>query len=67
MINEGNYPIWQNALANPATYAKFVVAMEGDPVWKATQNVEAQVVPIARIEVEGQSAAVLYKTAAAAR
>ena len=67
VINEGNYSIWQNALAQPVTYAQFVVAMQADPVWEAAQKLEAQLVPVARIEVPGQAPAVLYKTASAAR
>ena len=51
---------WERALANPARYADFVVAAEGDPVATAMQR--QSLLPIAAIHVNGQPAATIYQT-----
>jgi hypothetical protein len=61
-ISEGNHRVWvqpsdpnglwERSLADPARYADFVVASEGDPVWQAEHD--RNLAEIARIEVEGQ-------------
>jgi hypothetical protein len=48
VINEGNHRVWkqpvdpqglwERALANPAGYADYVVAFDGDPVWMAAKD-----------------------------
>ena len=48
VINEGNHRVWkrpadpeglwERALADPASYADFVVGFDGDPVWAAAEN-----------------------------
>jgi hypothetical protein len=48
VINEGNHRVWkrptdpeglwERALADPASYADFVVGFDGDPVWTAAEN-----------------------------
>ena len=48
VINEGNHRtwrqpadpngLWEHALADPAKYADYVVAFEGDPVWQAVHD-----------------------------
>jgi len=70
VINEGNHRVWkqpsdpeglwERALAEPEKYADYVIAMEGDPVWKAVQNHPLR--PIAVIHVSGQPKAVIYRT-----
>ena len=69
VINEGNHRVWkqpvdpdglwERALANPAVYADYVVAFEGDPVWQAVQ--EQHLRELVEIHVTGQARAVLYR------
>jgi hypothetical protein len=69
VINEGNHRVWkqpkdpdglwEHALADPARYADYVVAFEGDSVWQA---VEPRHLPaLVEIHVTGQARAVLYR------
>jgi hypothetical protein len=69
VINEGNHRtwkqptdhdgLWERALADPARYADYVVAFEGDPVWQA---VEGRHLPaLVEIHVTGQQRAILYR------
>jgi hypothetical protein len=70
VINEGNHRtwkqpvdregLWERALANPAQYANFVIAFEGDPVSTAVQKQD--LVPLAVIRVSGQPTATVYQT-----
>lgn len=68
-INEGNHRVWmqptdpdglwERALADPARYAEYVLAFEGDPVWQA---VHAKDLPeLVEIHVTGQAAGILYR------
>ncbi len=69
VINEGNHRVWkqpedseglwERALADPAAYADYVVAFEGDPVWQAVKN--RQLRELVQIHVTGQTRAVLYR------
>jgi hypothetical protein len=69
VINEGNHRtwrqpadpegIWERALADPARYADYVVAFEGDSVWQAVQD--RHLPEIVEIHVTGQARAVLYR------
>jgi hypothetical protein len=69
VINEGNHRtwkqpvdpegLWERALADPARYADYVVASEGDSVWQAVQSRHLQT--LVEIHVTGQSRAVLYR------
>ena len=69
VINEGNHRVWkqpsdpdglwERALADPARYADYVVAFEGDPVWKAVQSDHLK--ELVQIHVTGQSWAILYR------
>lgn len=75
VINEGNHrtwkqPIdrdglWERALANPAKYADFVVAFEGDAVSTGAQKQD--LVPLAVIHASGQPKATIYRTRAPTR
>ncbi|MGP0021085.1 MAG: hypothetical protein ACLPHP_21120 [Candidatus Sulfotelmatobacter sp.] len=69
VINEGNHRtwrqpadpegLWERALADPAHYADYVMAFEGDSVWQAVQ---ARHLPaLVEIHVTGQARAVLYR------
>jgi len=70
VINEGNHRVWkqpvdplglwERALANPAQYADFVVAFEGDPVWQAVQ--ERRLPELVEIHTTGQARAIIYGT-----
>jgi hypothetical protein len=69
VINEGNHRVWmqpadseglwERALANPAEYADYVVAFEGDDVWKAVQARHLK--ELVAIHTTGQARAVLYR------
>jgi len=69
-INEGNHHpwksptdregLWERALANPAKYVDYVVAMEGDPV---DTNVQKQdLVSVLVLRTSGQAPATIYWT-----
>jgi len=68
-INEGNHRVWkqpvdpdglwERALANPAQYADFVVAFEGDPVWQAVH--ERHLTELVEIHTTGQARAIVYR------
>jgi hypothetical protein len=68
-INEGNHRVWkqptdteglwERALANPAQYADYVLAFEGDPVFQAVHDLQLK--ELVEIHVTGQSRAVLYR------
>ncbi len=70
VINEGNHRVWkqpsdpdglwERALANPAEYADYAVAFEGDPVWQAMQGLHRR--ELLEIHVAGQARASLYST-----
>ena len=79
VINEGNHRtwkqpvdldgLWERALANPAKYADFVIAFEGDAVSAAVlKDVQKQdLVPLAVIHTSGQPKATIYRTHAPSR
>ena len=68
-INEGNHRVWiqptdpqglwERALADPAKYADYVLAFEGDPVWQAVHNEHLR--ELVDIHVTGQAPAILYR------
>jgi hypothetical protein len=70
VINEGNHRVWkqpsdldglwERALANPAQYADYVLAFEGDPVWQAVSDRHLH--SLLELHVMGQAPAVLYST-----
>jgi hypothetical protein len=69
-INEGNHRqwkqpsdgegLWERALANPARYVDFVVALDGDPVALGVQRQDLS--SIAVIRTAGQPSATIYWT-----
>ena len=69
VINEGNHRVWkqpfdpdglwERALANPAEFADYVVAFEGDTVWQAVQGRQLQ--ELVEVKVTEQPRAVLYR------
>jgi hypothetical protein len=74
VINEGNHRVWkqprdpeglwERALADPAPYASYVLAFEGDPVWQAVQDAQAKgndhLRELIELHVSGQARAALY-------
>jgi hypothetical protein len=69
VINEGNHRVWkqpldpeglwERALANPAAFADYAVAFEGDAVWQAVQG--RQLKELVEVKVTGQPRAILYR------
>ena len=69
VINEGNHRVWmqpadseglwERALADPAQYADYVVAFEGDAVWRAVYARHLK--ELVEIHTSGQARAVLYR------
>ena len=67
-INEGNHRVWkqpsdseglwERALADPAKYADFVLAFDGDPVWQSVRDKHLHA--LVELHVTGQPNAVLY-------
>ncbi|HTD21554.1 MAG TPA: hypothetical protein VK738_02810 [Terriglobales bacterium] len=60
-LNEGNYGMWQAALADPARWVDYVVAQRDDAVWQSAQEHLSQLEPVADIAVSGQPEAILYR------
>jgi hypothetical protein len=67
-INEGNHRVWkqpldpdglwERALADPASYADYVVGFEGDPVWASAK--EHGLSALVEIHTTGQPAAAIF-------
>jgi hypothetical protein len=70
VISEGNHRtwkqpadpqgMWEQALANPAEYADFVITVDGDPVAVAMQG--RGLSPVAEVHVAGQPQAAIYRS-----
>jgi hypothetical protein len=70
VINEGNHRVWkrpvdpeglwERALADPARYADYAVAFEGDPVWAAAKD--SQLTALVEIHTTGQPRAAIFQT-----
>ncbi len=52
--------LWERALGDPARFADYVVAFDGDSVWQAVQS--HHFAELVEIHVTGQARAVLYRT-----
>jgi hypothetical protein len=61
-INESDYYLWRDALADPAGHVQYVVAADHDPVAEAVDQHPAGLVPIATITSEGQPTAIVYRS-----
>jgi hypothetical protein len=69
VINEGNRRVWrqpadpeglwERALADPIKYADYVVAFEGDPVWKAAS--ERKLPALVEIHTTGEPRAAIFQ------
>lgn len=62
VINENNWPYWQDALKDPAHSAEFIVAFEGDPVSEAVAVHPDGLEKLVQMQVAGQKRATLYHT-----
>jgi hypothetical protein len=70
VINEGNHRtwkqpvdqdgLWERTLANPARYADFVIAFEGDAVSTGVRRQD--LIPLAVIHSSGEPGATIYRT-----
>lgn len=67
VVNESNYPIWQQALEAPAEHADYVVAAEGGPVAEAVARHPQGLQALLVITATGQARATIYKSNATAR
>jgi 4-amino-4-deoxy-L-arabinose transferase-like glycosyltransferase len=61
VISEGEHPDWDWALLDPARYADYMVACQGDPVWAAVRPQRAELTELRSISVPGQSRCSIYK------
>jgi hypothetical protein len=69
VINEGNHRtwrqptdpegLWEQALADPARYADFVIGFEGDPAWKAAKT--HHLPALVEIHTTGQPPAAVFR------
>src|SRR5579872_345183 len=69
-INEGNHRVWkqpsdpdglwERALADPARYADFAIAFEGDPVWTAARDHHLKA--LVEIHSSGQPPGLIFET-----
>jgi hypothetical protein len=67
-INEGNHRVWkrpfdpeglwERALADPTSYADYVIGFEGDPVWASAKSHE--LTALVEIHTTGQPAAAIF-------
>ncbi|HEY1659259.1 MAG TPA: hypothetical protein VGG14_12985 [Candidatus Sulfotelmatobacter sp.] len=74
-INEGNHRVWkqpsdsdglwERALADPAKYADFAIASEGDPVWTSARDHHLKA--LVEIHSSGQPPAIIFETRAGLR
>jgi hypothetical protein len=65
-INETNHPAWEQALADPAHHADYVVALEGDAVARAVLRHAESLDPVAVVDTPRQPRTTLYKSTVAA-
>jgi hypothetical protein len=66
-VNETNHPQWEQALADPAGHADFMVALDNDTVAHAVAAHPAGLQPIAVVHTPDQPRTTLYKSLARTR
>jgi hypothetical protein len=69
VINEGNHRtwkqpadpdgLWEHALADPSRYVDYVIAFDGDTVWRAVHD--RHLPELVEIHVTGQARAIVYR------
>jgi len=63
VIWEGAHPEWDNASADPAAYADYVVAVQGDGVWYATRLFPEDLRVVARFVTPDGRRVAVYRSA----
>jgi hypothetical protein len=61
VLRESNPPYWEEALAQPAKSADYVVAITGDEVWFAMRRSAEGLKPVAIVGTPGRRSAVIYR------
>ena len=61
VVNEGNYLLWDAALADPSHTADFVIAVAGDAVAQSAAQHPEGLSVLARIQTPGKPPAVIYR------
>ena len=62
VINESNFPLWQQALDAPGRKADYVIAMDGGPVAHAAERHRDQLEMLLVITSSGQPRTTIYKS-----
>jgi hypothetical protein len=62
VINEGNYGLWNAALAAPSRAADWVVATEGDVVSQAVKDNPGDLAIVSVLHVQGKRPVTIYRT-----
>jgi hypothetical protein len=62
VVHESNSPSWQEALANPAHCADYVIMFPGDEVSYALRRGQQGLKPLTTINPGGRSSAVIYRS-----
>ena len=62
VVNENNWPFWNDALADPAAHADYIIAFDGDPVDIAVHAHPDQLLKLTVIRTPGQKQANLYRS-----
>jgi hypothetical protein len=61
VLRESNPPYWEEALAQPAKSADYVVAITGDEVWLAVRRSAQGLKAVATVGTPGRRSAVIYR------
>jgi hypothetical protein len=61
VISESEHPDWEWALLDPARYADYVVACQGDPVWLAMRAQRDKFTELLSISAPGQVRCTIYR------
>ena len=61
VVNESNYPLWQQALEAPSQHADYVIAMDGGPVAEAVARHRQGLESLLVISSTGQPRTTIYK------
>lgn len=61
VISEAEHPDWEWALLDPAHHADYIVACQGDPVWAAVRQHQAELNQLVTISAPSQQSCTVYK------
>jgi hypothetical protein len=67
VVSESVHTDWDNAMADPAHYADYVVTVKGDPVWWAVKTFPAGLERIAEFDPRGKPMVTIYRSTVATR